>query len=89
MAASALVEGEESGSQLVSEPIDVVPGPSPQGTQLLSISPGCTIVSPTLAWSLRANMWLLLSRYWWPLPSSTSEPRVPPQQSAIWLPCVP
>ena len=44
------------------------------------------MASPTLAWSLRASTWLLLSRYWWLLVSWISEPSVPLQQSTIWLP---
>ena len=62
IAASALVVPALSGSQPVSVPTGEVPGPSPYGVQLLSINPGCTIMSPTLAWSLRASTWLLLSR---------------------------
>jgi hypothetical protein len=88
MAASALVVLELSGSQPVSEPTGVVPAPSPLGVQLLSMRPGWTMASPTLAWSLRASTWLLLSRYWRLLVSWMSEPSVPLQQSTIWLPCV-
>src|ERR1039458_7981109 len=62
MAASALVELELSGSQAVSTPTCVVPAPSPLGVQLLSMSPGWTIVSPVVAWALRASPWLQLSR---------------------------
>ena len=47
MAASALVVLALSGSHVVRTPTGVVPLPSPLGVQLLSISPGCTIVSPT------------------------------------------
>ena len=41
----------------------MVPRPSPLGVQLLSMSPGWMMASPTLAWSLRASTWLQLSRY--------------------------
>ena len=88
MAASALVCFALSGSQPVSEATGWRPAPSPRGVQLLSISPGCTMVSPTLAWSLLASTWLLLSMYWRLLASSTSAPSVPLQQSTIWLPRV-
>src|SRR3984957_19241864 len=47
MAASALVVFELSGSHVVKTPTCVVPAPSPFGVQLLSMSPGCTIISPT------------------------------------------
>src|SRR5579863_7592012 len=40
IAASALVALDLSGSQPVSEATGVVPGPSPLGVQLLSMSPG-------------------------------------------------
>src|SRR5580658_4297632 len=47
IAASALVVLELSGSHVVNTPTGVVPAPSPLGMQLLSMSPGCTIISPT------------------------------------------
>ena len=92
MAASALVSFELSGSQPVScatgatEDTSAGPASSPKGVQLLSISPGCTMASPTLAWSLLASTWLLPSKYSRLLASSTSAPNVPLQQSTIWLP---
>jgi hypothetical protein len=49
IAASALVWADRSGSHAESEPTGTVPGPSPLGVQLLSISPGCTMASPTAA----------------------------------------
>ena len=83
MAASALVVLDLSESQLVSEPTGVVPAPSPLGVQLLSMSPGWIMASPTAAWSLRASTWLLLSRYRRLLESWMSAPSVPLQQSTI------
>ena len=55
MAASAFVALELSGSQPLSVAMVATPGPTPLGVQLLSISPGWMIESPTLAWSLRAS----------------------------------
>ena len=55
MAASALVVLERSESQLVRVPTGVVPAPSPLGVQLLSMSPGWMMASPTAPWSLRAR----------------------------------
>src|ERR1039458_7030120 len=63
IAASALVCFELRASQPVREATGSTPAPSPKGVQLLSISPGWMMVSSTLAWSLLASTWLLLSRY--------------------------
>ena len=52
------------------------------GVSPASISPGCTIGSPSAAVSLLASTWLLLKMYCVP-PRVTSEPSVPPQHVIV------
>ncbi len=49
VSASALVVLESSGTHAVREATGAVPEYCGLGAQLLSISPGCTMASPTLA----------------------------------------